>query len=81
MKRRMNPRIGLLAVASVLVASFTWLHAQQRSNAPVAIVADDIGGVVWVPVHARTAPDLEADDDPETVSHVSTSRRGIRVPS
>src|ERR1700674_3614963 len=46
MKWRMNPRIGLLAVASVLVASFTWLHAQQRSGAPVAIVADDIGGVV-----------------------------------
>src|SRR5580704_7628658 len=46
MKRRMNPRIGLLAVVSILVASFTWLHAQQRSGVPAAIVADDIGGVV-----------------------------------
>ena len=33
MKWRINQRIGLLAVASVLVASFTWLHAQQRSGA------------------------------------------------
>src|SRR6204780_2448648 len=46
MKWRMKSRIGLLAATSVLVASFTWLHAQQRSGAPVAIVADDIGGVV-----------------------------------
>src|ERR1700689_5296788 len=46
MKWRMKSRIGLLAATSVLVASFTWLHAQQRSGTPVAIVADDIGGVV-----------------------------------
>src|SRR5579862_7534209 len=46
MNWRLNPRIGLLAVASLLVASFTWLHAQQRSGAPVSTVADDIGGVV-----------------------------------
>lgn len=46
MKWRMNRRMGLLAVASVLVASFTWLHAQQQSGSPVAIVADNIGGVV-----------------------------------
>ena len=46
MKSRMNPRMALLAVASVLLASFTWLHAQQRNGALAAMVADDIGGVV-----------------------------------
>jgi hypothetical protein len=46
MKCRMNPRMISLAMASVLVAAFTWLHAQQRSGAPVSIVADDIAGVV-----------------------------------
>src|ERR1700693_6002705 len=46
MKWRMHPIISLLVVASVLVASFTWLHAQQQSGAQAAIVADDIGGVV-----------------------------------
>ena len=33
-------------MASVLAASFTWVNAQQKSGAPVAIAADDIGGVV-----------------------------------
>jgi hypothetical protein len=46
MKARVNPRVGLLAVASVLIASFTWVNAQQRSGATVAIDPDDIGGVV-----------------------------------
>src|ERR1700758_1229848 len=46
MKWRVNPRIGWLAVMCVLAASFTWVNAQQRSAAAVAIDADDIGGVV-----------------------------------
>jgi hypothetical protein len=46
MKLRVNPRVGSLAVAVVLAASFTWVNAQQRSGASVAIDADDIGGVV-----------------------------------
>ncbi len=46
MKARVNPRVGSLAVASVLIASFTWVNAQQRSGATVAIDPDDIGGVV-----------------------------------
>src|SRR5437762_1364816 len=45
MKLRVNPGVGSLAVASVLMASFTWVNAQQR-NATVAIDPDDIGGVV-----------------------------------
>src|SRR5438093_729224 len=44
MKVRVNPRP--LAVASVLIASLSWVNAQQRSSAPVAIDPDDIGGVV-----------------------------------
>src|SRR5881628_2541903 len=44
MKLRVNPRA--LAVASVLMASLTWVDAQQRSGATVAIDPDDIGGVV-----------------------------------
>src|SRR5881628_3040756 len=44
MKLRVNPRA--LAVASVLMASLTWVNAQQRSGATVAIDPDDIGGVV-----------------------------------
>src|SRR5436309_12793134 len=35
-----------IAVAGVLAASFTWLSAQQRSGAAVAIDPDDIGGLV-----------------------------------
>src|SRR5260221_14388259 len=46
MKARVNPRVGSLAVASVLIASFTFVNAQQRSGATVAIDPDDIGGVV-----------------------------------
>jgi len=46
MKWRVNPRIGSLAVAGVLAASFTLVKAQQRSGAQAAIVADGIGGVV-----------------------------------
>ena len=37
MKCRVNPRIGWLAVMCVLAASFTWVDAQQRSGATVAI--------------------------------------------
>src|SRR3989454_8954689 len=44
MKLRVNPRA--LAVASALMASLTWVDAQQRSGATVAIDPDDIGGVV-----------------------------------
>ena len=44
MKLRVNPKVGLLAVA--LAASLTWVHAQQRGGATVAIDGDDIGGVV-----------------------------------
>src|SRR6266568_740361 len=46
MKWRVNPRVGSLAMASVLVASLTWVNTQQRSGATVAIDPDDIGGVV-----------------------------------
>ena len=46
MKWRINLRIGLFAVASVLATSFTWVNAQQKSGAPVAIAAGYIGGVV-----------------------------------
>src|SRR5205809_2212088 len=46
MKLRVNPRLRLLAVAGALSASFTWVHAQQRGGATVAIDGDDIGGVV-----------------------------------
>jgi hypothetical protein len=46
MKLRVNPRLGRLAVAGVLAASFTWVNAQQRSGGTVAIDPDDIGGVV-----------------------------------
>jgi len=46
MKLRVNPSVGSLAVASVLMASLTWVNAQQRSGATVAIDPDDIGGVV-----------------------------------
>ena len=37
--------VGSLAVGALAV-SFTWVNAQQRSVATVAIDADDIGGVV-----------------------------------
>src|SRR5436190_24132156 len=46
MKLRVNPRAVWLAVASVLMASLTWVNAQQRGGATVAIDPDDIGGVV-----------------------------------
>src|SRR4030081_2809484 len=46
MKLRVNPTMGSLAVASVLMASLTWVSAQQRSGATVAIDPDSIGGVV-----------------------------------
>ena len=46
MKLRVNPRVGLLVVAGVLAASFTWVNAQQGSGATVTIDPDDIGGVV-----------------------------------
>jgi len=46
MELRVNPRTGSLAAAVVLAASFTWVNAQQRSGASVAIDADDIGGLV-----------------------------------
>ena len=36
MKLRVNPRVGSLAVAGVLAASFTWVNAQQGSGATVA---------------------------------------------
>src|SRR5437773_181794 len=44
MKLRVNPRLRLLAVAGALAASLTWVHAQQRGGATVAIDAADIGG-------------------------------------
>ena len=46
MKLLVNPRLGSLVVAGALVASFSWVNAQQRTGATVAIDADDIGGVV-----------------------------------
>src|SRR5258705_8677969 len=46
MTLRVNPRTGAFAAASALMASLTWVHAQQRSAAAVAIDPDDIGGVV-----------------------------------
>src|SRR5688572_20835820 len=46
MRLRLHPGIASLAVAGVLTASFTWVHAQQRPGATVALDPDDIGGVV-----------------------------------
>src|SRR5947208_1189758 len=46
MNLRVNPGITSLAMAGVLAASFTWVSAQQRTSATVAIDADGIGGVV-----------------------------------
>ena len=46
MRWRVNPRAGSLAVAIGLMVSLTWVNAQQRGGATVAIDADDIGGVV-----------------------------------
>src|SRR5438034_1264645 len=46
MTLRVNPRAGAFAAASVLMASLTWVHAQQRSAVAVAIDPDDIGGIV-----------------------------------
>jgi len=46
MKSLVNPRLGSLVVAVALVASFSWVNAQQRTGATVAIDGDDIGGVV-----------------------------------
>src|SRR6186997_2201741 len=45
MKLRVNPEVGFLAMAA-LAASLTWVNAQQKSGATVAIDSDDIGGVV-----------------------------------
>src|SRR5438128_7102335 len=46
-KLGVSPSLGsLAALASVLLASFAWVNAQQRSGAPVAIDPDDIGGFV-----------------------------------
>ena len=44
MKLRVNPGVGFLAM--VFLASLTWVNAQQKSGATVAIDSDDIGGVV-----------------------------------
>ena len=52
MNLRVNPRAASIITAAVLAASFTWVHAQQRTApavSPVAIDADDIGGVVASP--------------------------------
>ena len=46
MTLRVNPRVAWLALAAVLAASFTWVDAQQRSGATVALDSDDIGGLV-----------------------------------
>jgi hypothetical protein len=46
MKLLVNPRVGSFVVAAALVVSFTWVNAQQRPGAGVAIDSDDIGGVV-----------------------------------
>src|SRR5437870_13894470 len=46
MKLRVNRRVRFLAVAGALAVSFTWVQAQQRGGATVAIDNDDIGGVV-----------------------------------
>ena len=46
MKLCVNPSAGSLALAGVLAASFTWVNAQQRSGATVALDPDDIGGAV-----------------------------------
>ena len=45
MKLRVNPEVGFFAIVA-LAASLTWVNAQQRSGATVAIDSDDIGGVV-----------------------------------
>jgi hypothetical protein len=46
MGSRVNPRVSSLAVAGVLMASLTWVNAQQKNGAAVAIDRDDIGGAV-----------------------------------
>jgi hypothetical protein len=46
MKWPVNPRIGLLAVASILAASVTLVNARQQNGAPIPTVADYISGVV-----------------------------------
>src|SRR6266705_1405060 len=46
MKLRVNARVRVLVVAGALAASLTWVNAQQRGGATVAIDGDDIGGVV-----------------------------------
>ena len=43
---RWHPGVGSLVAVGALAVSFTWVNAQQRSAATVAIDADDIGGVV-----------------------------------
>ena len=67
---RVNPRAAALAVAGVLVASFTGVNAQRSGTASVALDPDDIGGVVssakgaeaGVWVIAETATDRRVDD-------------------
>src|ERR1700704_2445804 len=46
MKLPVNPGAGSLAVASVLMASLSWVNAQQGRGTTVAIDPDDIGGAV-----------------------------------
>ena len=46
MKLLVNPKLGSLVMAGALVASFSWVNAQQRTGVTVAIDGDDIGGVV-----------------------------------
>ena len=59
MKWRVNPRIGSLAVMCVLAASFTWLNAQQRSGAAVAIDAYRSGRSA-VRGRARSGPQVDS---------------------
>ncbi len=49
MNLRVNPRAASVAIAAVLAASLTWLHAQQPTSFTAAIDADAIGGVVASP--------------------------------
>jgi hypothetical protein len=46
MTSRLHPSVAWLTLAVGLAVSFTWVSAQQRGGAPVALDADDIGGVV-----------------------------------
>jgi hypothetical protein len=46
MKSRVNPGLASVAAALVVATSFTWVNAQQRPAATVALDPDDIGGIV-----------------------------------